>query len=259
MNGTPISYNTFNLQTSWIVTSEIEHESMGTKMAIPYIIAHANGSVVPFSEFSNKMITIQGTVTGSGVSDLDSKLDIFRGYFAQDGKNLDIGYAGGTRRYISLATVVDIRRPGGLAYANFTVTFMCLSGFGQDTTPTTLISATGFTGASRTDSVTVVGSAPWQLPVATITLTAVSSSGLQTMNFGNNNNGQQISVSRSTWAVNDVVVIDSQLRQVTVNGSVFDYTGGFVELPPGAQSLGYSDSFTSRTLNYNVQQYPRWF
>lgn len=259
MNGTPVSFATNSLQTSWIITQEIKHESAGTKLAIPYTLSHANGSVIPYSEYSSKMITLQGTIVGSGVADLDAKLDTFRGYFALDGQFLDIGYAGGTRRYVATMLTLDIDRPGGLGYAKFTVTLLTLSGFGQDTTNSNLVaSTTGITTSSRTDNVTVGGSAPWQLPVATVTLTAVSASGSQSMNFGNNNNGQQVTITRSGWASGDVVVFDSVNRIVTVNGAQFDYTGGFPELSPGSQSLGYSDSFTTRTFTYQVQYAPRW-
>jgi hypothetical protein len=259
MTGTAISYGGNSLQTTNITTNTINHEGIGTKLAIPYVLAHANGSVIPYSEFNSKTITLQGTINGFGnIVTTDQLLDTFRGYFALDGQNLDIGYAGGTRRYICTVEDIQIERPTGLAYATFTVTLTALLGFGQDITSTNLVSGTSRTAASYTDSVTIPGSAPWQLPIATINLTAVSATGIQTMTFGNNNNGQAVTISRSGWTAGDVVQFDSTQRQVTVNGAPIDFSGGFPELPPGSGSLAYSDSFTSRTFNYSVAQYTRW-
>jgi hypothetical protein len=260
MNGTAVSYATNSLQTSWINTSGIRHESMGTKQAVAYLLAHANGQVIPYTEYNSKVITLQGTIVGNGITDTDQKLDTFRGYFAKDGQNLDISYAGATRRYVCVPTSVDIDRPNGLSYAYFTVTLVCLSGFGQDTSSSFLVPlTTGLTSANRTDNITVPGSATYQLPIATVTLTAVSATGSQTMTFANNNNGQGVTVTRSGWAVTDVVTFDSLNRQVLVNGTVTDYSGSFIELNPGSQSINISNSFTSATYSYQVLQYTRWF
>lgn len=257
MAGTALTYNSNSLQSAFVFTSDIKHESVGTKQAIPYILAHANGSVMPYTEYGSKIIQLQGTVTGVGVADLDNNLDIFRGYFAQDGQNLDIAYNGGTRRYVCTMTDLQIDRPGGLSWCNFTVLLTSLFGFGQDIATTSLVSATAATGATRADAVTFAGSAPYQLPVATMTYTALSGSGTQTVNFGNNANGQQITVSR-TWTTGDVLVIDCQNRLVTVNGVPTDYAGGFPEFRPGTQTIAYADSFTTRTFNYSVTYYKRW-
>ena len=255
--GTPVTFNTNSLQNSFIATSDIKHENIGTKIAIPYILAHANGTAIPFTEFSNKMITLAGTIVGAGVSDTDQKLDTFRGYFNGTG-NLDIGYGGGTRRYNCVCLDIQIDRPNGLSYANFNVTLMCLGGFGQDITAQTPVAVTAQTTSPRTDSITVIGSAPQQYPVATITLNSFTGSGAQTMSFGNNANGQQINVTRSTWTAGDIVQIDCVNHQVLVNGNPVDFTGAFVELPPGAQSIAYSDTFSARNYNYNVSYYPRY-
>jgi phage-related protein len=251
MNGTPVSFDANNLQTPWIFVDDIDHESMGTKIAVPYIIAHANGSAIPFVEYGSKTVTLSGTIQGTGVSDLDAKLDIFRGYFIGKNKYLDIGYKSGTRRYIATALTNSIKRPGGLAFATFSVTFMCTNPFGQDTVSTTAANATGQTTTPTTFPHTFLGSAPSQYPVISITLVSFTGTGLQTINFGNNANGQQISITRA-WAANDAIIIDCIQRTVTVNGTSVDFAGAFTEFVPGPQTMAYSDSFTARNYNISV-------
>jgi hypothetical protein len=255
---TSISFAGNNLQLSPIFTSDIKHESAPTKQAIPYMIAHGNGSVIPFTEYSSKMISIQGTINGFGsIVAMDAALDLFRGYLTGSGQNLDIGYNGSIRRYIATVTDIQIDRPGGLAYANFTVTFMATQAFGQDIATTTALNILASTSGSINSAITVNGSAPQQLMVATFTFHTLTTTGTQSVSWGNNNNGQQIIVTRA-WTAGDVLQIDCVNRVCTVNGIIVDYTGAFIELPPGAQSLGYSDGFTARNFDYNVVYYVRY-
>lgn len=251
-----ISFNTTSFQNFdgrvGIVTTDIDDQSIPTINAPVYTIAHANQSRIPTVTFPNRIIKISGYVQGSTLIDLDNRIDSFKYALLGQYKNLDIDYAGATRRYTATMTACDINRPGGLLYAKFNVEFTATQPFGQSIVNTTALNATGRTAGSYTDVVTFLGTAPYQKPIITITLTAVSSTGSQTMNFGNNANGQQISVTRSTWATSDQLIIDTFNKTVTVNGTAVDYSGAFPEFPPGVQTFGYSDSFTSRTLTENV-------
>jgi hypothetical protein len=257
MSARSITFNGFNLQSEIIVTQDIDFESPAEKELNAYPQANSNDITITGDDRPSKTIKIKGQITADNPAALDPILDQFRGYFRGKDKNLDIGYAGSVRRYIATENGSDIKRPGGLQMATFTIEFLCKP-FGQDITPQTPVSATGRTAAAYTDNVTLIGSADYQLPIATSTITALTATGNQTVSFGNNNTGQQLSVTR-TFAVNDVIVFDCVAKEVRVNGVAVDFAGAFVELEPGLQALGYSDTFTARTYNYNVQYYPRWF
>jgi hypothetical protein len=246
-----ISYDSNQMQTPYIFSSEIDDASIPTKSAKMYALAHYSGSKIPFVSYSDKKIMVTGTLIGDTVPDLDARIDSFKSFFINQDRNLDIDFAGSTRRYTATANKVDIKRPGGLLYANFSIEFYCTNPFGQAVNTDTALNATGRTLASYSDSYTFLGTAPTQRPIITITLTAVTQTGVQPINFGNNANGQQITVTR-TWAVNDVLQIDSVQKLVTVNGFAVDYSGAFPEFKPGAQSLGYSDGLTTRTFSINV-------
>jgi hypothetical protein len=252
-----ISFDGHSLQTtgtSSIITNTITHAGLPTKRAQYYALSHANASFLPFVEYPTKPITITGTLVSDTIADMDALLDTFDSYFIAQDANLDIDWNGSTRRYIATATNMLVDRPGNLAWANFTVTFTTQSAFGRDTTSTTALTATGRTSANYSDSVTFNGTAPWQLPIATITVTAQTGLAGVTGSYilwGNAGTGQQIYVNR-TWTNGDVLVIDCTQKTVTVNGLPVAFSGAFPTFPPGSQTIGYSDNFSTRTFNITV-------
>lgn len=256
MAGTGISFDSNSLQTSTIATTTIDHGSIATKVAPLYALAHANASTIPFVSYPSKTINIAGTISAASITALDTALDTFRAYFQNKDKNLDIDYAGVTRRYIAMANAVTIDRPGGLNWAKFAIEFICTNPFGMATSSTNLSSgfspsATARTSSNYNDTVTFSGTAPYQLPVVTITLTATPGTPTGYIQWGNGGNGQVITVQR-TWANADVLVIDCAQKTVTVNGSPAAFSGGFPEFPPGVQTLQYIDSLGTRTFTISV-------
>lgn len=266
MNGI-ITYNANSLQTFnattrvGIITDDIDLDSLPDIDLSIYALAHTNASTIPFGNFPRKVIPVTGTIKAATSQALDTALDLFRSYFNVRDKNLDIGYNGTTRRYIATQNGISIKRSVDKTYAKFTINFLCTAPFGVDTTNTTALNATGRTLNVYSDAHTFAGTAPNQLPVVTITLTAVSATGLQQLFWGNNDTGQGIVITRSGWANGDVVVIDSSdplNQKVTVNGIPVDFSGAFPEFTPGAHTMTYTDSFNSRTANHNVVYKPRY-
>jgi hypothetical protein len=252
---TSLLYNGFDLQTANILTDDIDHQSIPNKNANTYALAHANKSALPFINYPSKQITLKGTIKGSSIADTDSRVDSFKAYFNGKDGNLDIGYNGGTRRYIGTATAVDVNRPKGLAYAEFTVIITCTIPFGMATSATTGINDTGNTTATDSFNVTFAGNAPIQLPVIEITLTAVTG-GANHLQVTNNANGQGMVLLGQTFANGDVIVIDSSTRKVTRNGTEIDYLGSFIEVGPGLVQFNYADGFTTRTFSFKVTYTP---
>jgi hypothetical protein len=240
-----------SLQTSQILTAEIDMADIPTKDAKLYVLAHANASKIPFTSYPSRTVKISGRLIGTSIANLDALIDTFKGYLAQQDQNLDVDYNGSARRFIATVNATSISRPGGLAWASFSVEFICTNPYGLNTSTTSALSAAGRTASAYTDAYTFLGTAPYQLPIATITLTAVTGGTAQSITWGNGGNGQAISVTR-TWAAADVLVIDSVAKTVTVNGLPVAFTGAFPEFPIGAQSLQYNDGFTTRTFTIGV-------
>jgi len=164
--------------------------------------------------------------------------------------------ASGTRKYLTTYSDYDVRRDGG-SYIELDLNFVCSNSFGYSTIDITLFTFTGSTVATRTESITLDGSAPWQAPRFSITYSALTGGSAKTVTYGNSNTGQQISIVR-TWTSGDVLVIDSDAKTVQVNGADVDFSGAFPEWQKGVGSVYYSDNFTSRTFSGTLKYNKRY-
>ncbi len=258
MAGTPLTFASNDLQTANIVTEDIDVADIPEKDLKIYALAGANRSKIPNDpNYPNRRIHLSGSLNAASIAAMDALEDTFKGYFRERDQNLDKGHNGGTRRFVASVESLVIKRPGGLAFADFEVGLVCTDPFGRETSTTSALSASGRTAATYSDNHTFLGNAPFQLAIATITLSAVTGGTAKTITWGNAGNGQAISVTR-TWAAADVLVINPVLNSVTVNGVEVDFTGAFPEFPPGAQSMAYDDGFTTRTFTISVVYTPGW-
>lgn len=269
MNGN-ISFNGNSLQTFvkyddsgdpsfvGIITNLIDHTNQPDQVAQLYALADTDGSSIPSLNYPSKKILIGGTIHGSSQANLDERIDQFKGYFNGKDKNLDITYAGGTRRYIATKNALSINREQTSLYATFRVEFVCTNPFGIDTTPTNMWALkSGFTSPTFTESPTITGSAPYQLPVITITINSFTGDA-DYLQISNDNNNQEILIYGQGLEAGDVVVIDCAQRTVTVDGVEIDYYGTFLELEPGVNSITYTDGFTTRNVDVAGVYTRRW-
>lgn len=258
-----ITYDSNSLQTYsqsalvGIITNGIEHTNLPAKDAALFGLANTDSSVIPYVGYPSKAITITGVIAGSTSANLDSRIDSFKAYFLGKDKNLDIEYNGSTRRYIATVNTIGINRQQKALWATFQIEFICTLPFGKNTSATTALTASGRTSSGYTDAYTFLGSAPFQLPLITITYSAVTG-GASYVSFGNNGNGQGITITDQTWVASDVLEIDVANRTVKKNGVEIDFLGAFPEFAPGAQNFSYSDGFTTRTFGITVTYSPMW-
>lgn len=259
-----LTYNSNSLQTYdrstkvGINTNKIKHVDMPESVAQLYQIASSSDSVVPDLEYPSKIIKLEGTIHGSSQADLDDRIDTFKGYFAQRNKNLDIVYGSGTRRYTVLKTnAAGIDREDKALFAFFSVELVCKP-FGIDTSATSLwATKTGYTSATFTETPTIGGNAPYQLPVFTITINSFTGDGDYVL-ISNNNNNQEILIYGQSIEAGDVITIDCFNRIVTLNGNEIDYFGTFLQLEPGSASITYTDGFTTRDVDVEGEYTKRW-
>lgn len=258
-----ITFDSNNLQTYLatthvgIITNAIEHTDLPTKDAQLYGLANTDRSVIPYVGYPSKAINIKGAIVGSSSADVDSRIDAFKAYFLGKDKNLDIDYNGVTRRYCATVNTISVQKKQKAYWAEFQIQFICTLPFGKNTSVTNAVNQSGRTLSGYTDPHTFLGSAPFQLPVFTITYSAVSG-GASFVQIGNSGNGQSILITAQTWVAADVLEIDVYNRTVKKNGVEIDFIGAFPEFAPGAQNISYSDGFTTRTFTELVTYYPMW-
>lgn len=263
MNG-DLTFNSNNLQTYspathvGIITNVIDHTDGPDMLMGLYGLADADGSSIPAINYPSKPVALAGAIKGSSQADLDNRIDTFKGYFTGKDKNLDIAYGSGTRRYIATAGTPKIQRKTKSFTAIFQVPITCTNPFGLDTSATALFTThTGSTVATFTETPTVGGNAPFQLPIITITLTSLTGTG-DYVQISNDNNNQELLIYGQGLANGDVIIIDGVERTVTLNGDDIDYYGTFLELAPGANSLTYTDGFLTRTVTVAASYTKRW-
>lgn len=253
-----VIFNGNSLQSAFIITQDVDHESAASLQANSYPLANSNRSVIPYEVYTSKMIVITGVVTGTTSANLDANLDTFRSYLIGLNKNLDINYNGSTRRYVGSCTATKTVRNRGLTRANFSITFTATQPFGVDTASTTAINTTANTAIPYQPTYTFLGSAPLQYPVITVTFSAMAgNAAAQHVQVSNNATSQTIDVYR-VWAATDVLEIDTFNKTVKVNTADVAFTGAFPEFAAGAATFGYNDGFTSRTFAFLATYFVRY-
>lgn len=253
-----LTFNTNSLQDTNVLTEEIDHHGGGDRKINLLAIAHGNRSKVTDINTVSKSITLKGTIIANTPALLDDFEDTFKGYFVGKDKYLDIPHGSGTRRYIATPQTPRITRPGGLAYGKFSVTFLCAMPFGMDTTETSLATGAAVTSTPNNWAITPGGSAEYQYPIITVTLNSGTQLTGQTMSIGNNSNGQICSITRD-WVAADVLVIDPLADEpVTVNGMPVEFDGSIPIFEKGSGAVTYSDTFLTRSVDYDISQYRYW-
>lgn len=255
---TAISFNSNSLQDDNIITESIDHHDAPDEEINMYNVAHANRRRATYGNVSSKRITVAGTIKSDSIEAFDSLVDTFKGYLTGIEKNLDIGYAGSTRRYIATKASVSIPRPGGLESSKFTVVFECSVPFGMDITPTQICSVSGATSFPAVTAMDVGGNVEFQYPIITVTINSGSGLTGATIVIGNNDNGQECSITRD-WLAGDVITIDPYEQDVLVNGTEVEFTGSIPFFNKGDdRHIMIDTTITSANISYEVNHYRFW-
>lgn len=239
----------YNLQSSNFLTEHIGHNNEPDKDVNIIKLARSHGVISGGVKYSEKHIPLKGSIIGSSVSDVESRVDEFLRYVSGDG-TLDIGQGGSTRRYDVEVGKIVVTETRALFERYITMEFITM-GWGYATSTTTLVSGATFTSDNYNQSLTFTGSAPEQWPIITLTLDSVTPDVLNTVTIANNATGQSISISR-LWAATDEVVITTKLRRIAINGVVSDASGVVPYFLTGTQTLNITHDFSAASFTLDV-------
>lgn len=228
-----VSFNGNTLQTSYITISNVDDASTPTREISLYKLGHANASKIPYDQYTSRNVAISGTIYGDSVVDLDARIDTFKGYFNGVDKNLDIDYNNTTRRYIATMQGISINRPGGLAYAEFTVNFVCTLPFGRDAASTTLCNFTQRQLLSNSSfSVNTTG---WAV--------LLGSTISRTSGVGNYDGSAGFACQINTTGSGNSGITTSTLQAVTA-GTTYTFSA-YLKVPVGVTVVIQLDTFNS--------------
>lgn len=219
-------------------------------------LSQSNNAKVSSAFYDDKPILIRVGITRATRALLEASLDALWTVLDTVEGELIINQGIARRKYYATLSDSIASKDGG-SYTELDLIFSCSDRFGYDLASTLLLQVSGATAGERTDTVTVAGSAPWQVPVITLTYSAITGGTTKEVTIGNSTTGQEVSIVR-TWSAGDVIVIDSFNKTVTVNGSIVDFTGAIPEWAPGTGFVHYSDELTTRTYSLTIRYAKRY-
>jgi hypothetical protein len=220
------------------------------------VIARTDTSKVNSAFYTKKRILVRVGASSTTRRGAEQILDTLMSFIQGEEQWLVVPQSTGTRKYLSTYTDYDVRVDGG-AYIELDLYFECSDSFGYSTVENTLFTYTSSTVATRTESITLDGSAPWQAPVFNITYSALTGGSGKTVSLGNTYTGQQVDITR-TWTSSDVLIIDAYNHTVTVNGINVEFSGAIPEWKKGVGSVYYQDNFTTRTFSGTLKYNKRY-
>lgn len=246
-----------------ITVATVSHDGspQGNIITDEFHQARGTGSTITNQEVSAKPVIIKGSIIGSTVDDMESRLDTLMQYVQGISAVLNVQYASGTRLYnATYKSLAVVRGGANVSKLDYTLTLTANSGLGYDNFTGQLNTQT-FSGSPQTFSLTLSGSSPRQWLVLSGTLNTFSGSYCG-MTFTDVQTGYAFSIQPRFWSVNDVFVIDFFNQSCLVNGVAVPFTGSFFAFSPTQQvsptQLQYSDTFITRNVTLSLSYIRRW-
>lgn len=222
-------------------------------------VANTDKSVTPSAYYDDKKLNVQVEIGRDTRDLLDVSIDTLLAYLQPKESALVLSTGGSTRQWTATYSNMAISNVQG-GHAEIDIEFEAADGIGIDVASTSLFS-TQLTGNNTNTPFVggpLGGSAQFQQPIITITLNSFTGSTSDSITVGNPLNGMQVVIARA-WAAADVLVIDSKLKKVTVNGIEVAFTGSIPEWERGLTgSMDYTDTFTVRNRTMSGIYYKRY-
>lgn len=219
-------------------------------------LARTNKAKTNSAFYNKRPVNVRIGITRATRDLLEQSIDSLMTLIQGIEKPLLLKQGGALRSYTCTYSDMDIRVEGG-SYIEADLIFETSDHFGYDTAATLLTQISGSTGGQKTTQITFGGSAPWQVPLITITHTAITGGTSKTITVGNDATGQAVTISR-TYVVGDVTTIDAPNQAVKVNGVEVAFTGAIPEWAPGVGYVSYADTFTTRTYSMTMTYIKRY-
>lgn len=218
-----------------------------------YKVARRDLSIITSSEYRDKNVPVFLEVCGNSRAATEATLTFLKSLLQVQNAALVVKQGGNEVQYTATMNEFNIEWDAYKAYV--VINFIASNPIGRETQTQTAISITGNTLASRTGSFNIQGSAT-ALPVTTIIVNTVTGGTGSQVVLENARTNQGIRIT-SDFANGDIVVIDSNNLQASINGVNTDFQGMFPQFPSGSQQLRYTDNFTTRNVDISVVYNPR--
>lgn len=250
-----IVLGTYSLQSSSVITSELQHESSPPINLDVLEVPFKDGGALTSKTFSPRKITLSGSLRASTQADLDVLIDTFKKNTNVIFENLDIVYASSFRRYRVTTSAVTISRGrGNITICGFSLSFDVINyPFGRQVSA---LSGSDVMNESFSfdingpdqiinETVTYDGTAK---PRPIIKMVIDNPSDLQIISLRNKTNQQATEIASDFMSGNELV-IDTEEKSVTIDGKPTEYTGVIPDFELGSNKLEVFLSSTGAYLN----------
>ena len=240
-----VKFNTTEILDTTHIPRFIKHESIPDRDIVVMPLARDDGDIFIAERYGQKRIVLQGILTATSMSNLETAVDTFKDLFRGVQKNLDISWAGGTRRYVATCVRHDFDRDHfNLLFVPWTAEFVVPSGEGKDTSSTVALNESVLTITTpAAKSFSMLGSKParpliklqgsnWPADVKGIELK-------------NTDNSEKIVLTKNaSWQIDDIIRFYCDEKKATFETSSVeierDFFGIFPNFDIGTNNLKVS-------------------
>lgn len=243
-----IVFNDFSFQSTGVITSRITYDEMPFRKIRTFDIPRENGRRIITDFYRAKRIKLEGTMKADTKSELDAKIDEMKKEVSAREGNLDVKMSNGeTRRFIATSDteIIFNREHFHITFIRFIVSFNVYLPFGSDI-DFTVDALLGQSSLSLVQQIDNAGTAPSK-PVIHLLLSSVSA--ITEISIENTTTGEKLTITES-FNNNDTLLIDSEEKEVLLNGVKIEYSGVFFDFITGSNSLSFN--FTGTSATYNI-------
>jgi len=231
-----VKFDNTEIVTATYVPRFFKHESTPLRDLALLELARADGAVLISERYGVKRIMVAGHIKASTASSMETAIDTFKELFSRKEKNLDIEWAGGTRRYVATCEKHEFDRDYmNINFCPWTAEFIVPTGIGKDISETHLVNNQSFTAVSYTNAMTFAGSAP---PKPRIRIkSGTTTSNPKGISIENTDTEEKIVLTRAAgFTAGEYFEIDSDLKTTKYNDVAIGFHGVFPTWEIGSEN-----------------------
>lgn len=225
-----IKFDNVELVNSTYKPKYIRHESIPSRILALFELAREDGAVLISEKYGIKRIIITGNLKATTQSALETAIDNFKELFSRLEKNLDIDWAGDTRRYVATCVNHNFNRDYfHLTFVPWSAEFVVSSGVGKDTAITAVLNASAINLATEhSSSISLAGSAEPK-PILTVKFNDANwpTFGAKGISLEGPNGDKIIHTRAIGYANQAELVFNLSLKKITYAGSETSFLGIF--------------------------------
>lgn len=206
-------------------------------------IARRSLSIITSAEYSQKSIPVFMRVCSGSRQDTEATLTQIKGQLQPQNGTLEVEQSGELYQYTATMNEFNIEWDGQYAYV--TIVFIASTPVAESASESQLFSLT--TTLASDGASFIVGGSYIAEPIISLLYSTVTGGTGGSVSVFNASTNQGITIT-GDFTNGTIVEIDSSNYTVLVNGLQADFEGLFPVFPPGSQRVGYSDTFTTRSV-----------